>query len=153
MAHRPDGRTSAASNFLIRLSSARTMGDERPDGYSSTPNFHIGNAWVRTMIGSRPEGWSRIGNFLLWFTRVRTTAVRCRDGQIWIAILTLWIRASEPDTTSSKQLIDLPFLGTWKEIRNWSSTDMLLKRPDGWKLAQKLLDTVWGPEGMNTSSG
>jgi hypothetical protein len=54
-------------------------------------------------------------------------------------------------------LIDLPFLGTWKEIRNWSSTgrrlEVLLKRPDGCKLAQKLLDTVWGPEGMNTSSG
>jgi hypothetical protein len=31
--------------------------------------------------------------------------------------------------------------------------DMLLKRPDGCKLAQKLLDTVWGLDGMNTSSG
>jgi hypothetical protein len=30
---------------------------------------------------------------------------------------------------------------------------MLLKRPNGCKLAQKLLDTVWGPDGMNTSSG
>jgi hypothetical protein len=30
---------------------------------------------------------------------------------------------------------------------------MLLKRPDGCKLAHKLLDTVWGPDGMNTSSG
>jgi len=30
---------------------------------------------------------------------------------------------------------------------------MLLKCPDGCKLAQKLLDTVWGPDGMNTSSG
>jgi hypothetical protein len=29
---------------------------------------------------------------------------------------------------------------------------MLLKRPDGCKLAQKLLDTIWGPEGINTSS-
>jgi hypothetical protein len=28
---------------------------------------------------------------------------------------------------------------------------MLLKRPDGCKLAQNLLDTVWGPDGMNTS--
>jgi hypothetical protein len=49
MAHRPDGHTSAASNFLIRLSSVQTMWDERPDGYSSTPNFHIGNARVRTV--------------------------------------------------------------------------------------------------------
>jgi len=30
---------------------------------------------------------------------------------------------------------------------------VLLKRPDGCKLAQKLLDTVWGLDGMNTSSG
>jgi len=30
---------------------------------------------------------------------------------------------------------------------------MLLKRPNGCKLAQKLLVTVWGPDGMNTSSG
>jgi hypothetical protein len=56
MAHRPDGRTSTASNFLIRLSSVRTMGDERPDDYSSTRNFDIVNARIRTMIGSRPDG-------------------------------------------------------------------------------------------------
>jgi hypothetical protein len=157
MAHRPDGRTSAASNFLTRLSSIRTMGDDSPDSYSSTRNFHNGNARVRTMIGSRPDGWSRIGNFLLWCTRVRTTAVRRSDGHIWIAILALRRRASGRDTTSSGRLIDLPFLRTWKEIRNWSSAerrpDMLLKRPDGCKLAQKLLDTVWGSDGMNTSSG
>jgi hypothetical protein len=30
---------------------------------------------------------------------------------------------------------------------------VLLKRLDGWKLAQKLLDTVWGLDGMSTSSG
>jgi hypothetical protein len=30
---------------------------------------------------------------------------------------------------------------------------MLLKHPDGCKRAQKLLDTVWGPDGMNTLSG
>jgi len=29
---RPDGHTSTASNFYIRLLSVRTMGDERPDG-------------------------------------------------------------------------------------------------------------------------
>jgi hypothetical protein len=133
------------------------MGDERPDGYSSTRNFHISNARVRTMIGSRPDGWSQINNFLLWCTRVRTTAVRRPDGHIWIAILALRRQASGRDTTLSGRLIDLPFLGTWKEIRNWSSTgrypDMLLKRLDRCKLAQKLLDTVWGPDGMNTSSG
>jgi hypothetical protein len=30
---------------------------------------------------------------------------------------------------------------------------VLLKRPDECKLAHKLLDTVWGPDGMNTSPG
>jgi hypothetical protein len=30
---------------------------------------------------------------------------------------------------------------------------MLLNHSDRCKLAQKLLDTVWGPDGMNTSSG
>jgi len=30
---------------------------------------------------------------------------------------------------------------------------MLLKCPDGCKLAQKLLDTVWGPDGMKILSG
>jgi hypothetical protein len=30
---------------------------------------------------------------------------------------------------------------------------VLLKCSDGCKLAQKLLDTVWGPDRMNTSSG
>jgi hypothetical protein len=157
MAHHPDGRTSAASNFLIRLSSVRTMGDWRPNSYSSTRNFHINNERVRTMISSRPDGWRRIGNFLLWCTRVRTTAVRRPDGHFWIVILDLRRRASGRDTTSSERLIDLPFLGTWKEIKNWSSIgrrpDILLKRLDGCKLAQKLLNTVWGPDEMNTSSG
>jgi len=43
-------------------------------------------------------------------------------------------------------LIDLPFLGTWKESENRSRTDrhpdVLLKRSDGCRLAQKLLDSV-----------
>jgi hypothetical protein len=56
MAHHPDGRTSAASNFLIRLSSVWTMGDERPDGYSITRNFYIVNVHIRTIIGSRTDG-------------------------------------------------------------------------------------------------
>jgi len=117
------------------------MGDERPDGYSSTRNFHICNARVQTIIDSRPDDWSRISNFLLWCTRVRTIAVRLEDGHIWITIPALRRRASGWDTTSSGRLIDLPFLGTWKEIRNWSSTErhpnVLLKRPDWCKLAQK----------------
>jgi hypothetical protein len=122
------------------------MGDERPDGYSSTCNFHICNVRVWTKIGSRPDGWSRIGNFFLWWTRVRTTTVRRLDADNWITILALRRRVSERDTTSSGRLIDLPFLGTWKEIRNWSSTerrsDVLLKRPNGCKL-DRTFSTQW----------
>jgi hypothetical protein len=88
---------------------------------------------------SHPDGWSRIGNFLLWWTRVRTIAVKLPDGGIWIAILALRRRASG-------RLIDLPFLGTWKEIWNWSSTerrpDVLLKRPNGCKL-DRTFSTQW----------
>jgi hypothetical protein len=99
------------------------MGDEHPDGYSSTRNFHICNARVRTMTGSRPDGWSRISNFILWWTRVRTTAVRRPDGDIWIAILALRRRVSGRDTTSSGRLIDLfPFL----ELGKKSKTDRVL---------------------------
>jgi hypothetical protein len=67
------------------------------------------------MIGSRPDGWSQIGNFLLWWTPVWTKVVWRPDGCIWIAILALWRRAFGRDTTSSGRLIDLPFIGTWKE--------------------------------------
>jgi hypothetical protein len=98
------------------------MGDDGPDGYSSTPNFHICNARVRTIIGSRPDGWSRIGNFLLWCTRIRTTAVRRLDGHIWIAILALRRRTSGRDTTSSRRLLIFPFL----ELGKKSETDRAL---------------------------
>lgn len=54
---------------------------------------------------------------------------------IWTAILALWRHASGRDTTSSEWLIDLPFLGIWKESVNHSRTDrrtdMLLKHLDG----------------------
>jgi hypothetical protein len=64
----------------------------------------------------------------------------------WITILALRRRASGRDTTSSGRLIDLPFLGTWEEIWNWSSTerrpDVLLKRPDGCK-PDRTFSTQW----------
>jgi hypothetical protein len=70
------------------------MGDERPDGWTSTPNFHICYARVWTMIGSHPDGWSGIGNFHISCTRVRIKADWRPDGDIWIAILALRRRAS-----------------------------------------------------------
>jgi hypothetical protein len=134
------------SSRQIYLGAVRTVDMGRPDGNSSTRNFQICNARVRTMRGSLPDGWSRIGNFLLWWTRVRTIAVRLPDGDIWIAMLALRRRASGRDTTSFERLIDLPFLGNWKEIRNWLSTerhpDVLLKRLDKCKL-DRTFSTQW----------
>jgi hypothetical protein len=91
------------------------MGDERPDGWTSKRNFHICYARVRTMRGNRLDGWSRIGNFHISCTRVRTKTDRRPDGDIWIAILALRRCASGRDTTSSRRLIDLSFIETWKE--------------------------------------
>jgi hypothetical protein len=67
------------------------------------------------MRGSLPDGWSRIDNFNIRCTRFRTKADWCPDGDIWIAILALRRRTSGWDTTSSRRLINLSFIGTWKE--------------------------------------
>jgi hypothetical protein len=93
------------------------MGDERPDGCTSTRNFHIYYARVRTMRGSRPNGWSRIGKFHINCTRVWTKADWRPDGDIWFTILALRRSTSGRDTTSSGRLIDLSFIGTWKESK------------------------------------
>jgi hypothetical protein len=104
MAHRPNDRTSTASNFLIRLRASRPWG------------MSVCYARVRTMRGSRLDGWSWIGNFNISCTRVRTKADWRPDGDIWIVILALRRRASGRDTPSSGRLIDLSFIGTWKEF-------------------------------------
>jgi hypothetical protein len=67
------------------------------------------------MRGRRPDGWSRIGNFLNWWARVQTNADWRPDGDIWIAILALFMRASGRETTSSGRCINLPIFWTWKE--------------------------------------
>jgi hypothetical protein len=64
---------------------------------------------------SRPDGWSRIGNFLNWWACVRTKADWCLDGDIWIAILALFMSTSRRETTSSGRRINLPIFWTWKE--------------------------------------
>jgi hypothetical protein len=137
---RPDGRTSAASNFHIRLSRVQTMGDERPDDWSSTCNFHICYARVRTMIGSRPDGWSRIGNFLNCWTRVRTKADCRPDGDIWIVILTFCMSAFGWESTLSGRLKQSSLKLNLERIWSWSITERrsngLLRRPDGCKLEQ-----------------
>jgi len=120
------------------------------------------------MRGRRPDGWSRIDNFHISCTRVRTKAIRRLDGDIWIVILALRRHSSRRDTTSSGRLIDLPFLGTWKESKTvrklrgvrtfyWNvQTDASWieasryseesgrkeRRPDGWCWS------VWRPDGM-----
>jgi hypothetical protein len=122
------------------------MGDEHPNGWSSTRNFHICYASVRTMIGSRPDGWSWIGNFLNWWTRVWTKADCRPDGDIWIVILTLCMSASGRLKQSSFKL-------NLERIWSWSISERrpngLLRCPDGCKLEQKLLDTVVRPNGKS----
>jgi hypothetical protein len=141
MAHRPDGRTSAASNFLIRLSSVQTVGDERPDHDRQSSGRLKSNRQFPSLMHTRPDQSCQTSGRSYLNCDSCLTETRVRTGY----------------HISSKRLIDLPFLGTWIEIKKWSSTgrrpDMLLKCPDGCKRAQKLLDTVWGPDGMNTSSG
>jgi len=67
------------------------------------------------MRGWRPDSWSRIDNFLNWWAYVWTNADWHPDGDIWIAILALFMSASGRETTSSGQCINLPIFWTWKE--------------------------------------
>jgi hypothetical protein len=147
---RSDGRMSTSSNFHITLSCVRTIRDGRPDGWSSTCNFHICGARVRTMIGRHLDGWSWIHNFHIRCTRARTMADWSPEGWIWIPILALRRSASERESTSSGRLHQSSHNWTWKESEAWSNTerrpDGLLRRPDGCKLEQKLLDAVKGPD-------
>jgi hypothetical protein len=75
------------------------------------------------MRGSRPDSWSRIVSYHIRCTRVWTTAVRCPDGSFWTAILALRRYASERDTTSSRRLIDLPFLELGKN--QWTVRELI----------------------------
>jgi hypothetical protein len=125
------------------------MGDERPDGWTSTRNFHICYARVRTMVRSHPDGWSRIGNFLNCWTRVRTKANRRPDGDIWIVILALCMSLSRRESTSLGRLKQSSLKLNLERIWSWSiidrCPDRLLRCLDECKLEQKLLDTVKGP--------
>jgi len=60
-------------------------------------------------------------------------------------------RASGRESMSSGWLHQFSNKWTWKESEAWSNTkrrsDGLLRRPDGCKLEQKLLDTVEGSDG------
>jgi hypothetical protein len=64
---------------------------------------------------------------------------------------------SERDTTSSGRLIDLPFLGTWKEsvnrLRIDRRPDVLLKCPDGASWHRSFSIRCRFPDGRSTSSG
>jgi hypothetical protein len=69
------------------------------------------------MIGRRPEGWSRIGNFLIWWARVRTNSDWRSDGDIWIAILALFMSASRWETTSSGRCTNRPISELGKNLK------------------------------------
>jgi hypothetical protein len=144
MTHRPNGCTSVASNFLIKVSTSG-LGGCRLDGWSSTRNFHICWARVQTMIGRRPDGWSWIRNFHICWTRVRTILTDFRT-----VVFELWFLPYEwarPDGNPRRPdgWINLPKFELGKKIWSWSITgsrpDRLLSRMDGCKLEQKLLDS------------
>jgi hypothetical protein len=67
------------------------------------------------MRGRRPDGWSQIGNFHISCSCVRTKADWRPEGDIWIAILALFMSVSGRETTSSGRCINLPIFWTWKE--------------------------------------
>jgi hypothetical protein len=67
------------------------------------------------MRGRCPDDWSRIDKFLNWWARVRTNADWLPDGDIWIAILALFMSTSGQETTLSGRCINLPMFWTWKE--------------------------------------
>jgi hypothetical protein len=102
------------------------------------------------MKGWRPDGWSRIRNFHIRCTRVWTMADWSSDCWISIAILDLRRSTSGRESTSSGRLYQYSHKWTWKESEALSNTerrsDGLLRRPDGCKLEQKLLDTVRGSD-------
>jgi hypothetical protein len=103
------------------------------------------------MIGRRPDGWSWIRNFHICRTRVRTKLTDVRTVVFELQFLPyVWARLDwnprRPDGC-----INLPLFELGKKIWSWSITrrcpDGLLSRPDGYKLEQKLLDTMEGPDG------
>jgi hypothetical protein len=146
---RPDGRTSAASNFHNRLRASR------PRGRS------VQTAKLQHTISisdTRASGRLKSNRQLPYrCTSIRTTAVRRSDGEIQTAILALRRYASGRYTTSSRRMIDLPFLGTWKESVNRSRTDrrpyVLLKRPDGASWHRSFSIQCRCLDGRRTSSG
>jgi hypothetical protein len=74
------------------------------------------------MRGRRPDVWSRIGNFLNWWARVQTNADWRPDGDIWIAILALFMSASgrKPHRPDGVSIFLYSELGkNLKLIDNW----------------------------------
>jgi len=123
---------------------------------SLTCNPTLYYARVRTLIGSRPDDWSRIGNFHISCTRVRTKADWRPDSDIWIAILALYMNASERESTSSGRLKQSSHKWTWKE----SESDRSLRgvRTGCWDVRTDTAGTISsrynrGPDGKCTSSG
>jgi len=99
-----------------------------------------------------PDGWSWIRNFHICCTRVQTMLTNVRTVVFKLRFLPYEWARPDGNPCHPDGCINLPLFELGKKIWSWSITgrrsDRLLRRLDGCKLEQKLLDTVEGPDGM-----
>lgn len=103
------------------------------------------------MIGRHPDGWSWIHNFHICWTHVWTKLTDVRTVVFELRFLPyVWARL-DGNPRRPDSYINLPLFELRKKIWSWSITgcrpDELLRRLDGCKLEQKLLDIVEGLDG------
>jgi hypothetical protein len=113
---RPDGRTSAASNFHIRLHTSGPWG-------RSVRTAKLQHAiFIYDVRASRPRGANvltvEVESSVPIYDAPSSEPQRSgvRTVKFKLRFLPFWSHASGRNTTSSGRLIDLPFLGTLKEL-------------------------------------
>jgi hypothetical protein len=137
--YRPDGRTSAASNFHIRL---RASG---PWGMNVRTAILQHTISISDMRASRPLGASvrtvkvesAISILVARASGPRLTDVRTVIFELWF-LPYIWARPDRKPHRSDG-CINLPLFWTLERIWSGSITE---RRPEGCKLEQMLLDTV-----------
>jgi hypothetical protein len=140
MTHRPDGRTSAASNFHIRLRSSRPWGMnvwtatlQHPISISDKLPSGPWKTGVRTVEVESAISLSVERVFGPMLTDVRTVVFELRF------LPYIWARL-DGNPHPPYGCINLPLFGTLERIWSWSITDRhpngLLRCPNGCKLEQ-----------------
>jgi hypothetical protein len=114
---RPDGRTSAASNFHIRLHASGPRG-------MAIQTVNLQHAI--SISDERVSGWLKLNTQFPYQMHVRPDhADRRPDGCIWIEILALWMSASGRESMSSRRLYQSSLIWTWKESEADRSLDVV----------------------------